>query len=203
MLPPTLHSVQRILVRVITPCDRFFQVPVLRLYNFIRGIPVEYEITRSTQLPACHCLHRSRFLSRCSAVNRDEDAVVPLSYDTTPDRDREADCGARNQGTAITKTINDTVSTYTGERYRSVQVCPVARPRPRVARRINARSSDLADSRLTLRPRWNGTVVRSGPPCTPFDCPTGRPSTTRRAREPGTAAFFSLSAVRHVRGEVF
>jgi hypothetical protein len=36
---------------------------ILRFYNLICGISMEWEIARSTQLFTCHCLHKTRFLS--------------------------------------------------------------------------------------------------------------------------------------------
>src|SRR6202034_3188625 len=44
---------------------------VLCLYDLIRGVSMVREITWSTQLLTCHCLHESRFLSLCAAIDRD------------------------------------------------------------------------------------------------------------------------------------
>jgi hypothetical protein len=62
ILPPTLHARQSGLVRVITLCDHFFQVAILRLYNLISRISMEWEITWSAHLFTCHCLHESHIL---------------------------------------------------------------------------------------------------------------------------------------------
>jgi hypothetical protein len=57
MFPPTLHARQGVFVRFITPCDHFFQMAVLRFYNVISLVPMEWGITRSTHLLTCHCFH--------------------------------------------------------------------------------------------------------------------------------------------------
>ena len=57
--PPTLHFLQRTLVRVVPAGRHFFQVAVLCLYDLISGGSMECEITRSTQLSTCHRLHKS------------------------------------------------------------------------------------------------------------------------------------------------
>jgi hypothetical protein len=72
MLPPALHVLQGTLVHLITSSDRFLQMLVLRLYDLIRRISMERQITWSSQLFAGHCLHGSRFLSWCWAVTYDE-----------------------------------------------------------------------------------------------------------------------------------
>jgi hypothetical protein len=59
MFPPALHLLQSALVGFVTPRDGLVQMLVLRFYDLIGGISVEREVTRSTQLFACHGLHGS------------------------------------------------------------------------------------------------------------------------------------------------
>jgi hypothetical protein len=72
MLPPTLHLLQGTLVRIITTCDHFLEMAVLRLNHLISGGSVVRQITWSTHFFAGHCLHKARFLSRDVAVNDGE-----------------------------------------------------------------------------------------------------------------------------------
>jgi hypothetical protein len=69
MFPSTLHLRQGTFVRFIPACDRFLEMVILRFYNLIGSLSMEREITWSTQLFTCHCLHRVRFLSQYSSVN--------------------------------------------------------------------------------------------------------------------------------------
>ena len=57
MSPSVLHALPGALVCFITGCDHFFQMAVLRLYDFISRIPMEWRITWSTHLLTCHCFH--------------------------------------------------------------------------------------------------------------------------------------------------
>ena len=57
MSPPILHALSGALVRFITFCDHFFQMVILRFYNLISRISMEWGITWSTHLFTCHCLH--------------------------------------------------------------------------------------------------------------------------------------------------
>jgi hypothetical protein len=72
VLPPALHVLQGTLVHLIPSSDRFLQMLILRFYDLIRRISMEWQITWSAQLFACHCLHSCPFHSWCWAVNYDE-----------------------------------------------------------------------------------------------------------------------------------
>src|ERR1035437_6139157 len=57
MSPPVLLALPGAFVRFITRCDHFFQMAVLRFYDLISRISMEWGITWSTHLLTCHCLH--------------------------------------------------------------------------------------------------------------------------------------------------
>ena len=61
--PPTFHALQGAFVRVITSCDHFLQVAILRFYHRISRISMEWEVTWSTHLFTCHCFHKSHIPS--------------------------------------------------------------------------------------------------------------------------------------------
>jgi hypothetical protein len=54
-------------MRLIALCDDFFQMAILRLYDLVSSIAMEYEITRPTQLFAGHCFHKSHIPSSQTA----------------------------------------------------------------------------------------------------------------------------------------
>src|SRR5271154_1000553 len=56
--PPAPHVLERRLVRDVTSGDDVLQVSILGLDDFVGRLPMEFEITRSAQLLAGHCLHR-------------------------------------------------------------------------------------------------------------------------------------------------
>ena len=59
-----LHLIRRASNR--TTCDHLFQMLVLRFYDLISSVSMEREITWSTQLSTCHCLHSSSSFHSCS-----------------------------------------------------------------------------------------------------------------------------------------
>jgi hypothetical protein len=57
MPPPAFHGFEGAFVGIVTGRDRLVQMFVLRLYDLVRRISMEREITRPAQLLARHCFH--------------------------------------------------------------------------------------------------------------------------------------------------
>jgi hypothetical protein len=98
MLPPVLHALQGVLVRLIATCDHFLQMLVLRFDDLIRLIPAERGITWSTHLLTRHGLY---FLTSSGGITvetpyQDPPPTAPMATPVaTPGTDRTVDaiCG--------------------------------------------------------------------------------------------------------------
>ena len=72
-------------MRLIASCDHLFQMAIFGFYNLISRISMEWGITWSTHLFACHCLHIFHlFLVRGSVASR----AVDIGGDADVDVDR-------------------------------------------------------------------------------------------------------------------
>src|SRR6266852_5621750 len=92
MLPPPLHRLQRILVRIVTPGDDALQMLILSLDDLVSGISLEREVTWPAQLFTRHRLHSLSSFHCGWPVNEDEfkrsapHGAVPVGQIPRPSR---------------------------------------------------------------------------------------------------------------------
>jgi hypothetical protein len=111
MSPPILHALPGSLVRLITPCNHFFQMVIFRFYNLISRISMEWGITWSTHLSTSHCLHLYQLL--LSKVQWRHEQLAP-----------RADCRCLSTSRRLCAVATQSSSVPVGVRTVSLRVAP-------------------------------------------------------------------------------